>query len=99
MRVDAEVKQISTGQGAYINVLRQGLDGGRIAVWGHAYSCPTYLLLRGDTWLLVVFDDKAWRNEGLPELIRTWAAEKVIEIPSMIGVTYNREECAHEAAD
>ena len=82
IQVDAEVKQLRTRGGSYINILRSLTDGG-IGVWGHSYNHPTFLLVRGDNWLLVVFDDEAWRDEELTDLIRAWAAEQVYALPNM----------------
>jgi len=82
LKVDVVVRQLSTRGGSYVNVLGSLNDGG-IGVWGHAYKHPTYLLLRVNNWLIVTFDDDAWRDEELPRLIRTWAPEDIYILPTM----------------
>ena len=82
LKVDARVNQISTGWGAWVNVL-SGMDEGGVGIWGNCHNTPTYLLVRSDTWLLVTFDDGTWRDDKLADLIRTWAADEVYMLPTM----------------
>ena len=81
MKADVSVRQLYTDK-TYINILRGGISCG-IGVWGNNYKNPTHLLLRGSSWLLVTFDDEASRDDELPNLIRTWAAEKVIDLTEL----------------
>jgi len=80
MKADVVVRQLYS-EGAYVNILDK-MPGG-VGLWGHSYATPTYLLLKGHYWVMVTFDSDAWRDEQLPGLIRSWEAERVIEIPSM----------------
>ena len=82
LKIHGEIHGLATREGAYVNVLR-GLTDGGIGVWGNCYEKPTYLLLRGLSWLLVVFDDDPWRDQELPKLIKLWAADTVLELPDM----------------
>jgi len=84
IQVDAEVRQLRSDK-TFVNV--KGRMEGGIAVWGHAYQCPTYLLIARLNWEIVTFDDEAWRDEALPELVRNWNADKVLELPTLEDVT------------
>lgn len=82
LKIGGEIHQLSTRGGSYINVYRAMADGG-IGMWGNCYRHPTYLLLRSNQWSLVTFDDEARRDEILPELIKTWAPDKILVFPDM----------------
>ena len=82
LRIDGEIRQLSTPGGTYINVLRSLVDGG-IGVWSSSYQKPTFLLIRGDRWLIVTFDDELWRDQEFTDIIRAWAPERVYALPSM----------------
>lgn len=82
LKADVIVRQISTRGGSYVNVL-SGLNEGGVGVWGYCYQRPTYLLMRGHNWLMVTFDDDDWCDQELPKLIKSWAAQRVFELPEM----------------
>jgi len=82
MRIDGIIEGIKSRGGSYINVLRSMTDGG-LGVWGYASGGTTYLLVRGNQWLLVTFDDADWEAHWLPELVKEWGTDAVYKLPGM----------------
>ena len=79
IRVHAQVNQLAQSR-TYVNIMNDIYQG--IGIWGHA-QCPTYLLIKGDNWLVVTYDTEEVRDESLKELAQRWIADRILEIPSM----------------
>ena len=80
MKVHAEVRQLQQAR-TFVNVMNN-LEGG-IGLWGHAYKCPTYLLITGDNWIIVTYDTEEDRDESLGKLAKHWGMPKVFELPKL----------------
>ncbi len=83
-RVDAEIRQLRTDGGVYVNVLRD-FEGG-IGLWSHAYRHPHVLLIAGENWMIAAFDDDDWFHEQLPKLIKAWRPEHILTLPDLVPV-------------
>ena len=58
------VRQLAARDGtAYLN-LDSECDGA-INLWGNTYESPTYILVTGNQFRLVVFSDSAWADEWM----------------------------------
>jgi len=83
MQSDVIVRQLRTNSGhTYVNIL-DDFQGAGIGLWGSLLEHPTYLVFQGMSWVIVTFDDEAWRDQELPKFIRRWKADRVLELPGM----------------
>ena len=58
----------SSYDGAFLNVGNS--DVGSIDVWSSTYAQPTYLMVTGHVFRLVVFANKEWERDGLEDFMR-----------------------------
>lgn len=84
MEVDVTVRSFKTRGRAYAHVVQELV--GDIGFWGNAYKQPTYLIIAGDNWVFLTFEDKAWANQETARLYDAWKGERIFSIPKMAEV-------------